>query len=78
MKKNTLDCFRDALPAGALVAIVRSLRHDAAGQPVIQLAEGTQGLVLGACPNPWYNKVLFEGGIILDVFCSDLGAVEER
>ena len=78
MKKNTLDCFRDAHPRGALVATVRSLRHDTAGQPVIQLVEGAQGLVLGVCPNPWYKKVLFEGGIILDVFCSDLGAVEER
>ena len=75
MKK--IDCFRDAHLAGALVATVRSLRHDPAGQPAIRLVEGTQGLVLGACPNPWYNKVLFEGGIILDVFCSDLGAVEE-
>lgn len=78
MKKraqNALNSWRDAHPTGTLVR-VNTLERDQTGRAVAPM--GAMGLVIGGCPNPWYNQVQLEDGRVLNIFCEDLVKVEGR
>ena len=72
--KKTLSYNRRAHPTGTLVK-VNSHERDQVGKVMVPL--GTMGLVIGGCPNPWYNQVQIEDGRVLNLFCEDLAKVEE-
>lgn len=77
MKKraqNASNSWQDAYPVGTLVK-VNSLERDQTSRMVVPL--GTMGVVIGGCPNPWYNQVQVEDGRVLNLFCADLTLVEE-
>ena len=71
--KKTLSYKRRAHPTGALVR-VNVPERDQVGSWHVPL--GTMGLVIGGCPNPWYNQVQIEDGRVLNLFCEDLALVE--
>ena len=71
--KKTLSYNRRAHPTGTLVK-VNTREDDQTGRVVVPL--GTMGLVIGGCPNPWYNQVQIEDGRVLNIFCEDLAKVE--
>lgn len=70
---GSLRYDRRAHPTGTLVR-VNSLERDQVGKVMVPL--GTMGLVIGGCPNPWYNQVQIDDGRVLNLFCEDLVKVE--
>jgi len=60
-----------AFPTGTLVTMRDSIKF---AIPEMELA-GAQGVVVGWCPNPWYNQVLVEGRV-LNLFTGDLKPLE--
>jgi hypothetical protein len=74
MKKKAQNApnFWRAYPVGTLVKVNS---HEKLRTSTIPL--GTMGLVIGGCPNPWYNQVQLEDGRVFDLFCADLAQVEE-
>jgi len=78
MKKraqNALNSWRYAHPIGTLVK-VNSLERDQTSRVVVPM--GTMGLIVGMCPNPWYNQVQLEDGRVLNIFCADLAKMEDE
>ena len=75
LKKTQISLSSElrAHPTGTLVK-VNTLERDQTGRVVVPL--GTMGLVIGGCPNPWYNQVQIEDGRVLNLFCEDLALVE--
>lgn len=71
--RNSLDKWRHAHPIGTLV---RVNSHQKLKTSTIPL--GTVGLIVGMCPNPWYNQVQLENGRVLDLFCADLAKMEDE
>lgn len=71
--QNSLSYPRRAHPDGTLVK-VDTIERDQTGRVVVPL--GTMGLVIGGCPNPWYNQVQIEDGRVLPLFCEDFTKVE--